>query len=77
VRQKWLPGRDPEKFPLCPQCKEMLGMLHLRRLLADRDEAAELSAGARRVAQERFAIDRFAAEWLEVLEAAAGRGRGR
>jgi hypothetical protein len=25
--KKWLPGRDPEKYPLCPQCKEMLGML--------------------------------------------------
>jgi hypothetical protein len=50
---------------------------HLRRLLADRDEAAELSAGARRVAQERFAIDRFAAEWLQVLEAAAGGEPGR
>jgi hypothetical protein len=47
---------------------------HLRRLLADRDEAAELSAGARKVAAERFGIDRFAAEWLAVLEAAAARG---
>ena len=46
---------------------------HLRRLLADRDEAAELSAGARKVAQERFGIDRFAAECLTVLETAAGR----
>ena len=25
--KKWLPDRDPEKYPLCPQCKEMLGML--------------------------------------------------
>jgi hypothetical protein len=46
---------------------------HLRRLLADRDEAAELSAGARKLAAERFGIERFAAQWLEVLEAAAGR----
>jgi glycosyltransferase involved in cell wall biosynthesis len=45
---------------------------HLKRLLADHDEAAELSAGARKVAQERFGIDRFAAQWLEVLQAAAG-----
>ena len=25
--KKWLPGRDPEKYPVCPQCKEMMGML--------------------------------------------------
>ena len=46
---------------------------HLRRLLADRDEAAELSAGARRLARDRFAIERFTAEWLAVLQEAAGR----
>jgi len=23
----WLPGKDPEKFPVCPQCKDMMGML--------------------------------------------------
>lgn len=47
---------------------------HLRRLLADRDEAAALSAGARKVAAERFGIDRFAADWLRVLtNHAAGR----
>jgi hypothetical protein len=23
----WLPGRDPDKFPICPACKEMMGML--------------------------------------------------
>jgi glycosyltransferase involved in cell wall biosynthesis len=46
---------------------------HLRRLLADRDEAAELSAGARSVAQQRFSIERFAAQWLDVLTAASGR----
>jgi hypothetical protein len=44
---------------------------HLRRLLADRDEAAELSHGARRIAAERFAIERFVADWLEVLQSAA------
>jgi hypothetical protein len=43
---------------------------HLRRLLADRDEAAALSAGAKRVAAERFGIERFVTDWLEVLEAA-------
>ena len=21
--KKWTPGRDPEKFPVCPQCKEI------------------------------------------------------
>ena len=47
---------------------------HLRRLLADRDEAAELSAGARKVAQERFGIDRFVADWSRVLRQAAARG---
>lgn len=23
----WVPGRDPEKFPVCPACKDMMGML--------------------------------------------------
>jgi hypothetical protein len=46
-------------------------VVHLRRLLADRDEAAELSAGARRVAAERFGIERFVADWTRVLTAAA------
>ena len=45
---------------------------HLRRLLADRDEATALSQGARDVARERFGIDRFVREWTEVLQAAAG-----
>lgn len=45
---------------------------HLRRLLADRDEAAALSAGARRVAAERFGIARFVADWGRVLATAAG-----
>lgn len=22
---KWVPYRDPQKFPLCPKCKEMIG----------------------------------------------------
>lgn len=21
--KKWTPGRDPEKFPVCPECKEI------------------------------------------------------
>lgn len=41
---------------------------HLRRLLADRDEAAELSAGARTLARERFGIERFVRDWLTVLD---------
>jgi hypothetical protein len=45
---------------------------HLTRLLADRDEAAELSAGARKTAAERFGIDRFVADWSDVLARAAG-----
>lgn len=44
---------------------------HVRRLLDDRDEAAELSAGARTLARERFGIDRFVADWLAVLHEAA------
>jgi hypothetical protein len=23
----WFPGRDPEKYPLCPRCKELLELL--------------------------------------------------
>jgi hypothetical protein len=23
----WVPGRDPEKFPICPACKEILAAL--------------------------------------------------
>lgn len=46
---------------------------HARRLLDDREEAAALSAGARARARERFGIERFAADWLRVLEQAAGR----
>ncbi len=40
---------------------------HVRRLLADPDEAAELSAGARTLARERFGIERFVRDWLAVL----------
>jgi glycosyltransferase involved in cell wall biosynthesis len=42
-------------------------MAHMHRLLADRDEAHELAAGARRTALARFSIDRFAADWDEVF----------
>ncbi|HVE74596.1 MAG TPA: DUF3039 domain-containing protein [Mycobacteriales bacterium] len=23
----WLPGRDPERYPVCPKCKELMGLL--------------------------------------------------
>jgi hypothetical protein len=36
---------------------------HMHRLLKDRGEAAELSAGARRIARERFGIERFTRDW--------------
>lgn len=40
---------------------------HMRRLLADPDEARALSDGARRLARARFGIDRFIADWSAVL----------
>lgn len=46
-------------------------VVHLRRLLQDHDEAAELSAGARQLARERFGIDRFVRDWTAVLNAQA------
>lgn len=48
---------------------------HMRRLLADPDEARALSEGARRTAAERFGIGRFAADWTRVFEQVAGRMR--
>lgn len=24
--KKWIPSRDPEKFPICPTCKELYGI---------------------------------------------------
>jgi hypothetical protein len=44
----------------------------MQRLLKDRAEAARLGAGARRVAEERFGIDRFVADWLDTLKTVAG-----
>lgn len=50
---------------------------HAQRLLADPDEAAGLSDGARRMARVRFGIDRFARDWDAVLtEAVARHGTG-
>jgi glycosyltransferase involved in cell wall biosynthesis len=42
-------------------------MAHMRRLLADPEEARRLGEGARRRVQHRFAIDRFAADWDRAL----------
>lgn len=25
--KKWVPSRDPEKFPICPECKEIFDSL--------------------------------------------------
>ncbi|MCY0990465.1 glycosyltransferase [Nannocystis sp. ILAH1] len=47
-------------------------LAHMRRLLADPAEAAELAAGARRIARERFGIGRFAADWSRVLGEVTG-----
>jgi len=47
---------------------------HARRLLADPAEAAALSEGARKRAAERFGIDRFAADWTDVLTERANAG---
>jgi len=27
--KKWVPSRDPEKFPICPTCKELYNTLFL------------------------------------------------
>jgi glycosyltransferase involved in cell wall biosynthesis len=40
----------------------------MRELLADRSLAARLSEGARAEARERYALERFAAEWTAALE---------
>ena len=36
--------------------------------LADEGEAAEMGAAARRAALERFGLERFLADWEDVLE---------
>jgi hypothetical protein len=43
----------------------------MQRLLRDPGEARRLGAGARRVALERFSIQRFAQEWTDALALAA------
>ena len=49
---------------------------HMRRLLNDAAEARALGEGARRVARERFTIERFARQWDEVFTLVAGRPSG-
>jgi glycosyltransferase involved in cell wall biosynthesis len=44
----------------------------LNALLADPAEARRLGAGARKRAQERFGIDRFAADWEDAIQFVAG-----
>ena len=41
---------------------------HMLRLLEDADEAAALSEGARRIARERYGIDRFASTWTDLVD---------
>jgi hypothetical protein len=54
---------------------------HMRRLLADPEEARRLGIGAREVVRSRFGIERFARDWDETLRTlvehgAAGAARG-
>ena len=48
---------------------------HMRRLLADPEEARALSEGAARVARARFGIDRFVADWCDALAEVTGTRR--
>ncbi len=50
---------------------ELVG--HMRDLLAHPDEARRLGANARRLAQERFGLDRFARDWNRAFERVLGR----
>ncbi|RJU03111.1 glycosyltransferase family 1 protein [Arthrobacter frigidicola] len=45
------------------------------RLLADPDEARSRGRAARRAALDRYSLARFLADWDDVLDTAAGRGR--
>lgn len=44
---------------------------HMQRLIADPAEAQRLGANARRDAQERFNIERFVRDWMQVFAAVA------
>lgn len=45
---------------------------HMRRLIAQPEEARALSRGARRIARERFGIGRFVADWNAALAEVTG-----
>ncbi|HSL10631.1 MAG TPA: glycosyltransferase, partial [Actinomycetota bacterium] len=45
---------------------------HMRRLIRDPAEAAALGAAARKVAERRFGIGRFVADWNRALRLVAG-----
>jgi glycosyltransferase involved in cell wall biosynthesis len=49
----------------------------MRRLIREPGEAARLGIGARRIARERFRIERFAHDWDVLLTDVAGRRRPR
>jgi hypothetical protein len=61
--------RDGESGVVDTRVDRLVDAMQL--LLNDRAEAARLGAGARRVALERFHIDRFVADWLEALKIVA------
>ena len=44
----------------------------MKRLLRDPAEARRLGAAGQRTAMERFNIERFVSDWLEVLRRVAG-----
>jgi glycosyltransferase involved in cell wall biosynthesis len=54
---------------------ELVG--HMKRLLQDEEEARYLGENARRLAQERFSIDRFCRDWNEAFEEACAGGAKR
>lgn len=41
---------------------------HMHKLVADKDEALQLSRGARQTAQQRFNINRFAKDWENIFQ---------
>jgi hypothetical protein len=54
--------------------QHLVGRMH--ELLADPDEARRLGDGARRVARERFSIERFARDWDDALRTVTSTARG-
>jgi glycosyltransferase involved in cell wall biosynthesis len=47
-------------------------VIHMERLLGDREEAHHLSLGARAVARRRFGMDRFVRDWEQALALVTG-----